>query len=102
MKALKITLISLASVGAVFGVLVFVAKYNTLKLVSKQGKKFIFLYKGKKMVVDAQELHNKKMETNFGKWSLVPLYSNESDKANSLAGLRLEDSKTVGYGNFYF
>lgn len=105
MKALKITLVSLASLGAAFGIYAGISIYNTPKLVSKQGKKFTIRYKGKNIVVDAQKLHDTKTGLNLGgngKWNFMPLYSNDSDKANSLAGLRLEDNKNVGHGNFYF
>ena len=103
MKALKITLISLAYLAAGFGVYVGVSIYNTPKLVAKQGKKFTIRYKGKDNIIDAQKLHEQKQEFHLGgKWSFVPLYSNESDKAHSLSGIRLEDDKKVGHGNFYF
>lgn len=102
-KAITITIASFLALGGLYALHVGFVGYNTPKMTGKQGKKITIRFKGKDIVVDVQDMHNKKFQMQLSnKWSLKPLYSNESDKENSLAGLRLEDEKGVGHGNFYF
>ena len=81
------------------------SSYSRPRLVQKSGKKFTIKYKGKDMVIDVEKLHNNGVPMAQmmagGKWSLSPYYSNESDKKNSLSGLRLEKGNT-GYNIWYF